>query len=64
MSNLLTVEQTAQQIPALTEAAIRWHLFNRKMNGLSKSGAVIKVGRRVFIDLPNFVGWLKSQGED
>lgn len=64
MSTILSVEQTAEQIPALTQAAIRWHLFNRQTNGLSESGAVIKVGRRVLIDLPNYIEWLKAQGED
>jgi len=62
MSHICTVEQTAKEIPALTEPAIRWHLFNRELNGLTKSGAVIKVGRRVLLDLPKYVDWLKSQG--
>lgn len=64
MCTILSVEQTAQQIPALTEAAIRWQLFNRHTNGLSESGAVINVGRRVFIDLTIFIEWLKSRGKD
>lgn len=62
MSNIFTVEQAANEIPALTEPAIRWHLFNRELNGLTKSGAVIKVGRRVLLDLPKYIEWLKSQG--
>lgn len=64
MSDIYTVEQTANKIPALTEAAIRWHLFNRKTNGLTKSGAVIKNGRRILIDLPKYIDWLKSQGAE
>jgi hypothetical protein len=62
MSEIYTVEQTADEIPALTQSAIRWHLFNRNHNGLSKSGAIIKNGRRVLIDLPVYIEWLKSQG--
>ena len=62
MSNIYTVEQAAKEIPALTEPAIRWHLFNRELNGLSKSGAVIKSGRRVFLDFPVYIEWLKSEG--
>ena len=62
MSNIYTVEQTANEIPALTQAAIRWHLFNREQNGLSKSGAIIKNGRRVLIDLQLYIEWLKSSG--
>ena len=55
MNDIFTVEQVAKKIPALTEPAIRWHLFNRELNGLTKSGAVIKVGRRVLLDLPKYV---------
>jgi hypothetical protein len=62
MSKIYTVEQTAEKIPALTQSAIRWHLFNRKQNGLTKSGAIIKNGRRVLIDLALYIEWLKSQG--
>ncbi len=62
MTQICTVQQTASEIPALTEAAIRWHLFNREQNGLSKSGAIIKNGRRVLLDLPKYVDWLKSGG--
>lgn len=64
MSEIYTVEQTANEIPALTEAAIRWHLFNRTQNGLSGSGAIVKNGRRVFIDLPLYIEWLKSRGAE
>jgi len=62
MSEIHTVQQAANKIPALTESAIRWHLFNRELNGLSKSGAVIKVGRRVLIDLPKYTEWLRNLG--
>ena len=62
MSEIHTVQQAANKIPALTESAIRWHLFNRELNGLSKSGAVIKVGRRVLLDLPKYTDWLKGHG--
>jgi len=64
MNNIFTVEQAAKQIPALTEPAIRWHLFNRQLNGLSKSGAVIKNGRRVFLDVPKYIEWLRSHGSE
>ena len=61
MSNIFTVAQTAQQIPALSEPAIRWHLFNRELNGLADSGAVIRNGRRILIDLPKYLEWLRSE---
>lgn len=64
MTDIFTVEQTANAIPALTEPSIRWHLFNREKNGLSKSGAIIKNGRRVLIDFPKYIEWIKNQGDE
>jgi len=52
-TQILSVRQTAEAIPALTESAIRWHLFIRQENGLAESGALILMGRRVFIDWQN-----------
>jgi len=64
MSDIHSVNQVAKKIPALTEPAIRWHLFNRKLNGLSDSGAIIKNGRRVLIDFPKYLEWLRDQGSE
>ena len=64
MSQIYTVQQTANEIPALSESAIRWHLFNREQNGLSKSGAIIKNGRRVLLDLQKYIEWLRSGGAE
>ena len=62
MTEILTVEQTANAIPALTQSSIRWQLFNRELNGLSSSGAIIQNGRRILIDLPKYLEWLREQG--
>ena len=59
-SDIYTVKQIAESIPALTEGAIRWQLFNRENNGLSQSGAIVRNGRRIFIDLPMYIAWLKG----
>ena len=45
----------------LTEGALRALLIRRHANGLAPY--VIKVGRRVFIDLNGFQRWLMSQRE-
>ena len=62
MTQILTVEQTAKEIPALTEPAIRWQLFNRETNGLKDSGALLQNGRRVLIDLERYIEWLRRNG--
>ena len=56
---LLTVKQFSQQHPAFTEGSMRWLLFHRQQNGLQQ--AVMKVGRRVLIDVDAFFGWLPQQ---
>ena len=61
-TQILTVSQLAQAIPALSEQSIRWQLFNREKNGLAESGAILKVGRRVLIDLPIYLAWMREQG--
>ena len=58
---LLNVKQLAQQQPALTEGGIRWDLFNREANGLAKSGAIIRRGRRVLIDPERYIEWLSRR---
>ncbi len=53
---LLTVNQFCQQHPAFTPGGVRWLLFHREENGLHR--AVVKVGRRVLIDVDEFFRWL------
>lgn len=55
----LSVEQLAAKFPAFTVPSLRWMLFNRETNGLSK--AVVQLGRRVLIDEQAFVAWLREQ---
>lgn len=59
-SNLKTVKQTAERGP-LGFSSLRWLLFNRAENGLAV--AVVRVGRRTFIDLDAYDRWLAAQRE-
>jgi hypothetical protein len=60
---LLTVKQMAQQQPALSEGGIRWDLFNRDHNGLAKSGAIFRRGRRILLDPEIYLKWLETRRE-
>jgi len=53
-----TVKQIADKYPGLTEAALRWHIFNADRNGLNQ--ALIHLGRRVYFDDDRFEQWLAS----
>lgn len=55
--NLMTVHQFCAAHPAFTEGSIRWLLFNRDTNGLSV--ALVKKGRRLWIDVDAFFDWLE-----
>jgi len=57
----ISVSKLAASNPdGLTEASIRWDLFNREQNGLSQSGAIIRRGRRILIDPVLYDAWLRS----
>jgi hypothetical protein len=57
-----TVKQFAQKEPAFSESSLRAIIFNEQKNGLAKSGAVIRAGRKVLLHGVKFPQWLESQG--
>jgi hypothetical protein len=60
MPPLATIKQFCNRQPAFTEGAVRWHIFNEQTNGLAKTGAIIRLGRRVLVDEERFVAWVRS----
>lgn len=44
-----------------SESSLRWYVFNAESNGMAAAGAVIRCGRRVFIDPDGFDRWLVAQ---
>lgn len=57
-TKLRTVKQIVTEAPWLTEGKMRWLLFHRDTNGLAKSGAVLRVGGRLYIHIDGFQAWL------
>ena len=57
--DLRSVRQIAEANPAFSEASLRWLIFKAKDNGLED--AIIKVGRRVLIDIRRFDDWIESK---
>jgi len=62
MSNILNVAQLSKARPVFTQASLRWLIFQAEQNGLAKSGAIIRLGRRVLIDEEKFLGWVLAHG--
>lgn len=63
-TQLYTVRQFSKRHQWISESGLRWLLFNRKSNGLEKSGAIIMLGRKLLIDEAKFLGWVRHQGQD
>lgn len=59
---LVTVAQLAADPNyPFTEPSIRWLVFNAASNGLNDARAIVRVGRRVYIDTDGFDRWLTQQ---
>ena len=60
-TNYFSVNQFTKKHPAFTTGGLRALIFNEHTNGLAKSGAIVRIGRRVLIDEHKFFGWVESQ---
>jgi len=60
--NLKTVPNFAAESP-FTEGQIRWFIFNAQSNGLAAAAAVVRVGRRVYLDGDKFETWIDRQNQ-
>ena len=50
-----------QNTGAFSEGALRWQVFNAHRNGLADSGAIVRIGRKVLIDVQRYDAWLDGQ---
>lgn len=58
---LKTVAQFAADTP-FSESQVRWWIFNANTNGLAP--AVVRIGRRVYLDTIAFDKWIESQNHN
>jgi hypothetical protein len=59
----LTVKQLPEQYPAFTEGGLRHNIFHASSNGLKESGAIVRNGRRILVNVQKYFDWLESQQE-
>ncbi|HDZ79360.1 MAG TPA: DNA-binding protein [Gammaproteobacteria bacterium] len=57
---LQTIKQFCHDNPAFVEGGVRWQIFNEKQNGLSESGAVVRMGRKILIFPKKYLKWAVS----
>lgn len=60
--NLATVAEFASRTP-FTQGQLRWWIFNAQTNGLSDAGVIVRVQRRVYLDIDAFGRWVESQNQ-
>ncbi len=56
-----TVKQFAERYPAFTVGGLRHQIFHEDTNGLKKSGAIVRNGRKVLINESKYFAWVESQ---
>jgi hypothetical protein len=59
LADLRTVRQLSLEVPAFSQASIRWAIFNSRHNGLAP--ALVKLGKRVLLDRAKFEAWVYGQ---
>jgi hypothetical protein len=65
MKHFTTPNKLADKHPeAFTRGCIRYLLFNSYHNGLDKSGAITRIGRKILIDEEKFFAWIESQSNN
>lgn len=57
----LTVNQFCDKHKAFKIGGVRSQIFNEDKNGLKKSGAIIRNGRKVLINEPKYFAWVEAQ---
>lgn len=62
LDDIVTPELLVKQYSdRLTTAQLNWQMRHRHTNGLSKAGAVLRVNRRLYIDVKKYTHWFLSQ---
>lgn len=59
----LTVKQFCEKNQAFKIGGVRSLIFNANNNGLAKSGAIVRIGRKVLINEPIWFSWVESQNQ-
>jgi hypothetical protein len=58
-----TLKQFVAKHQAFTTGGMRSWIFNEHSNGLAKSGAIVRIGRKILIHEPKFFKWVRSPRE-
>ncbi|TDR23147.1 hypothetical protein [Marinicella litoralis] len=59
--NLLSVNKFIEANPSFTVGGMRNLIFHADSNGLNDHNAIVRIGRKVMIDVEKFYLWIKAQ---
>lgn len=60
LSNIYSLKEFCKKFPSFPMSGLRHKIFFEEQYGLKKCGAVIKVGKSIFIDSSKFFKWLQD----
>jgi hypothetical protein len=63
LHSYLTVNQFCDKHKAFKIGGVRGQIFNEDKNGLKKSGAIVRNGRKVLINEAKFFAWIEAQNQ-
>lgn len=55
-----TVKQFSAKHPAFSVGSLRALIFNATTNGMSESGAIVRVGRKILLNETRFFCWIEA----
>jgi hypothetical protein len=61
---IVTARQLVERNPAMSIGGVRNDCFNRDLNGLTASGALIFRGRRMLIDEDLYFAWMRNRSRE
>lgn len=60
-TRLIPLADWPKHHPWPTAPALRFYVYNAKLNGFEKHGVVKRIGRRILIDEAAFFDWVDAQ---
>lgn len=57
---LLTIKRLCEKHEICKYGGVRYHILNKATNGLEESGAIVRVGRKIFIDESKYFAWMQA----
>lgn len=60
LPQLITPKQLVEKHPAFNLGGVYTLIFNEEKNGLKKSGAILRIGKKIYIDEVKWFGWIRK----